>query len=72
MRGLGPSCALYQEGLSKQTRTNALIGATAGAGALTVVFAIFTNWHGNKKPPPVEPTALVFPRGGVLGAAGVF
>jgi hypothetical protein len=81
-KGQGPSCPLYQEGLSKQTRTNALIGATAGAGALTVIFAIFTSWHGSKKPPvamgvtpkppAVEPTALVVPRGYVLGAAGAF
>lgn len=71
--GKGPSCELYQEGLAHQTRTNALIGATAGVAAVTVVLAIFTNWHGGgTKTPAVEPTALVVDRGGVLGAAGVF
>jgi hypothetical protein len=68
--GKGPSCPLYQEGLSKQTRTNALVGATAGVGAVTVVLAVFTRWHGSKK--AVEPTAIVVDRGGALGAAGVF
>ncbi len=70
--GQGTSCALYQEGLSKQTRTNALIGTTAGAGAVTILFAIFTRWGGAKKPPPAEPTALVVDHGAVLGAAGRF
>ena len=69
---LGTSCPLYQEGLSKQTRTNALIGATAGTAAVTVILAVFTNWHGAKKAPPAEPTALVVDHGAVLGAAGVF
>jgi hypothetical protein len=70
--GLGTSCALYQEGLSKQTRTNALVGATAGTAAVTIVLAIFTNWRGAKKAPPAEPTAFVIDHGAVLGAAGVF
>jgi hypothetical protein len=72
--GKGPSCPLYQEGLAHQTRTNALIGATAGMGAVTVVLAIFTNWHGSGavKTPAVEPTALVVDRGAAIGAAGVF
>jgi len=69
--GKGPSCALYQEGLSKQTRTNGLIGATAGAAAVTVLLAVFTRWHGAKAP-PVEPTAFVFDHGGAFGAAGTF
>ncbi len=83
---LGTSCPLYQEGLSKQTRTNALIGATAGTAVVTVILAVFTNWHGAKKAPPAEPvamggdpptppprpTALVVDHGAVFGAAGVF
>ncbi len=41
---------LYQEGaLQGTTRTNALIGATAGTAAVTVILAIFTNWRGAKK-----------------------
>jgi hypothetical protein len=52
--GQGTSCPEYQDGLAKETRTNALIGATAGAGALTIVFAILTNWGGSESvtPPP--------------------
>ncbi len=70
--GKGPSCPLYQEGLSKQTRTNALVGATAGTAAVTVVLAIFTRWKSGAKPPPAEPTAIVLDRGAALGAAGAF
>jgi hypothetical protein len=50
-QGKGTSCPLYQEGLSKQNRTNALLGTTAGTAAVTVVLAVFTNWRGGKKPP---------------------
>jgi hypothetical protein len=71
-QGKGPSCPLYQEGLSKQSRTDALLGATVGAAALTGLLAIFTRWHGAKAPPPAEPTALVVDRGAVLGASGAF
>ena len=75
-RGQDTSCPLYQEGLAKQTRTNALIGATAGTAAVTVVLAIFTRWRGDKKEPAAEPaaepTAIWVDRGAVLGAAGVF
>ncbi len=51
-----------------------MIGATAGAGAITVVLAILTNWRGNKKPagPTAEPTASITDHGAVLGAAGTF
>jgi hypothetical protein len=83
-QGKGTSCPLYQEGLAKQTRTNALIGATAGTAALTIVLAVFTNWRGAKKPPgtpaarvtlgvPPDPRSRLFvARGAVLGAAGAF
>jgi hypothetical protein len=70
--GKGPDCPLYKEALGKQTRTNVLIGATAGTAAVTVVLAIFTNWRGNKPKPPAEPTALITDRGAVLGARGAF
>jgi hypothetical protein len=70
--GKGPECPLYKQGLAKQLRTNVLIGSTAGVAAVTIVLAVFTRWRGEKKPPPVEPTAFVNDRGAVLGAAGVF
>jgi len=45
--GQGEDCALYQEGLSKQLRTNVLIGVTAGLGVGTIlVGALATNWSG--------------------------
>jgi hypothetical protein len=48
-RGQGESCALYQEGLSKQRRTNVLIGVTAGLGVATLVIGLFaTDWSGGK------------------------
>jgi hypothetical protein len=76
--GQGTSCALYQQGLSAQLRTNALIGATAGTAALTAVVGIFfTKWK--SAPPPTESTALhvdpaplVLDRGAGLGARGTF
>jgi hypothetical protein len=72
--GQGETCPAYQEGRKRQTRTNIFIGATAGAGAITVVLAILTNWRGNKKPsgPTAEPTALITDHGAVLGAVGTF
>jgi hypothetical protein len=47
--GLGETCPLYEEAQSKELRTNALIGATAGAAAITVVLAIVTNWGGSEE-----------------------
>ncbi|MEM1034227.1 MAG: hypothetical protein AAF928_20170 [Myxococcota bacterium] len=44
--GLGTDCPAYQDGRAAQTRTNVLIGATAGAGALTVLLAIVADWGG--------------------------
>lgn len=74
--GKGETCPLYQEGLKKQTRTNVLIGATAGTAALTTVFAIFTNWHGSEKKKPsgasVAPSAIFSPHGAVALATGTF
>jgi hypothetical protein len=67
--GQGSDCELYQEGVRKQTRTNALIGATAGMGVLAAVFAIFvTDWGGGD-----GATALaVDPVSGTLSMAGSF
>jgi hypothetical protein len=45
----GESCALYQEGLSKQRRTNILIGVTAGLGVATLLVGVLaTDWSGGK------------------------
>lgn len=47
--GQGTDCEAYQDGLAAQTRTNVLIGATAGAALVTVLFAIFTDWDGDSE-----------------------
>lgn len=52
--GLGETCPLYEEAQSKELRTNALIGATAGAAAITVVLAIVTNWGGSEESAEAE------------------
>lgn len=74
--GKGESCPEYQEGRSKQLRTNILIGATAGTAAITAAIGIFaTNWRGSKKKPDATsmlPNVLIDPRGAVLGASGSF
>ena len=74
-QGKGPDCPLYQEGRSKQMRTNILIGATAGTAALTVVFAVFTRWRSPRTPASaggLMPIAIVVDRGAVVGTAGAF
>ena len=41
-----PSPQAAEDGRFKQLRTNVLIGVTSGLGALTLLSAIFTDWHG--------------------------
>jgi hypothetical protein len=77
------SCPEYQEGLSKQRRTNVLAGVTAGLGVLTIlVGAVATDWGGSsdtaKRSEASRPTrAGVTPwvavgGGAMLGATGRF
>jgi hypothetical protein len=41
-----PSCGnLASEGRAAQTRTNVMLGVTAGLGAATVVTALLVRWH---------------------------
>jgi hypothetical protein len=48
----GSSCPLYQEGLSKQRRTNVLIGVSAGVGVATILVGVLaTDWSGGKSEP---------------------
>lgn len=66
--GKGEDCAPYQEGLSKQRRTNVLIGVTAGLGVATVlVGALFTDWSGKGSAPPQEAGKLFRPRVASVG-----
>jgi hypothetical protein len=56
--GQGTSCALYQEALAKQTRTNILIGASVGAGVLSLATAVFlTEWTDDGVTVGVHPMA---------------
>lgn len=42
---------LLADGQDKERRTNILIGATGGVAAITVVFAIITDWDGDPEAP---------------------
>ena len=73
--GQGPSCPLYQQGLSSQTRTNVLIGVTSGLGLLTFVTVFLTQWSSPKHEAAtahVVPVFDVTPQGGQLGLIGRF
>lgn len=78
-----PNCqSLYDEGRSKQTRTNILIGATAVAGVASIaIAAFFTDWSGGKSEAAkaatlARPRVAVAPwatyEGGGLQAVGRF
>ena len=55
---------LYNQGLDKQHRTNALFGVTAGLGVATaVVGAFFTDWGGSKKPASAAEATKSKPKG---------
>lgn len=78
-RGLGEGCPEYQLGLEKETRTNALIGVTAGLGVLTAVVGLFlTDWGGDDDAQPESgatafvPIRLAPARDGTLGLTGTF
>jgi hypothetical protein len=64
--GQGTQCALYQQGVSEQNRTNVLIGVTGGLGLITVITAAFlTQWS---HPTRVVPTVGL----GSVGLMGRF
>jgi len=68
--GQGESCALYQQGLGAQRRTNILLGVTGGMAAVTAVVGVFfTQWSRPERPAAglsVEP-ALGLGQAGVRG-----
>jgi hypothetical protein len=78
----GEACELYQEGLSKQRRTNVLIGVTAGVGVATILVGVLaTDWSGGKSTsaeatkrlkPGVDVTPWASLEGGGLQAVGRF
>jgi hypothetical protein len=80
--GQGSDCPEYQDGVSRQDRTNLLIAASAGLGAATLVIgAFFTNWDGDggssgtgqgPLSTAVLPAAIVTADGAALVASGRF
>ncbi len=73
----GEACDLYQEGLSKQRRTNVLIGVTAGVGVATILIgALATDWSGGQSEQSAQRGVRVAPwaslDGGGLQAVGRF
>jgi len=66
-----PSESGYNDGVSRQTRTNALLGTTVGLGVATAVVGLFfTRWGAR----PTAPTPTLAPTAGgaVLGFARAF
>jgi hypothetical protein len=55
-------CELYQDGLGKQHRTNALIGVTLGVGAATALVGLLATDWGGKKAAPQESAKRLRPR----------
>ncbi len=73
--GQGTSCGLYQDGLSRQRRTNALLIATGVTGVATAVIGFFaTDWGGDEKGTEIGAIAPVLGLGDALtvGATGRF
>ncbi|MGE0322098.1 MAG: hypothetical protein AB7S68_07335 [Polyangiaceae bacterium] len=78
--GQGTDCALYQEGLDKQKRTNIMAAVTGGVGLVTIVIgAFFTDWSGGEtaRTPSRVQKASIQPwlgvgNGATLGAFGRF
>lgn len=75
----GTSCQLYQDGLSKQKRTNVLIGVTVGAALVSTTIALFlTDWGGSSSAPAkgqgprVLPGVAIDGQGATLSATGQF
>ncbi|MFO0571531.1 MAG: hypothetical protein U0263_38235 [Polyangiaceae bacterium] len=71
--GQGTDCPAYQDGLSRQNRTNVLLGVSAGLAVVTgVVGAFFTDWSGGaKKEARIAPFVTVG-HGAAVGATGRF
>ncbi len=67
--------ALLEDGQRAEKRTNALIGVTAGLGAITLLTAIFTDWGGNDDDDArarLRPSVGFGPTGGGVTLEGTF
>lgn len=72
--GQGTDCPEYQDGLSRQKRTNILLGVTGGLGVVTaVVGGLLTDWSSpaQRGKRQVEPF-VALGEGATLGAQGRF
>ncbi|MCS6902602.1 MAG: hypothetical protein NZX77_22930, partial [Polyangiaceae bacterium] len=76
--GLGERCPEYQDGLSRQRRTNILLAATGGTAILTgIVASLFTNWSSASSPttahvPSFLPGVSLDTQGATFHAVGRF
>ena len=77
--GLGTSCPEYQDGLSKERRTNYLLAGTAvGVVSTAAIGLLFTDWHRGSSHAGVERESRIVPfvdvasGGAGLSAAGRF
>jgi hypothetical protein len=74
--GLGEGCPEYQDGLSRQRRTNALLATTGVVGVVTAVVGVFlTGWDRDSAPKQglrATPALDVGPAGATVGATGRF
>ena len=61
----------YNDGRSRELRTNVLIGATSVVGAATVVVALFTNWKG-KNAETGEHAFVLRPEASVTASSAAF
>ena len=69
--GKDTSCPEYQDGKSKETRTNVLLGVTIGAAAITGVIGIFfTAWSSSASSAAVKVGAAPTPGGGTVAVFG--
>jgi hypothetical protein len=74
--GKDESCPEYQDGKSRETRTNVLLGVTIGAAAITGVIGLFFTQFGGHASAASNPAVTVgaapLPGGGSLAASGRF
>ncbi len=71
--GKGDTCPEYRDGLAKQSRTNLLLGLTAGAAVVTgVIGVVFTDWGSGDKAGRVVPVAVIGDKAAAVGAVGRF
>jgi len=70
-----PTSEAYNDGRSKELRTNVLIGATSVVGAATAVIAIFTDWggkHGETAQTGIHATACVTGSSAAIVVGGAY